>query len=57
MLDEAVQHLKARTTLEKIYFVLFDNKALLAFQDEMRRMYERGDLGGGTQNGGHTRAS
>lgn len=32
MLREAVKHLEGPTSLEKIYFVLFDQEALLAFQ-------------------------
>lgn len=32
MLREAVRHLEGKTTLEKIYFVLYDGEALAAFQ-------------------------
>ena len=32
MLREAVQHLNGPTTLEKVYFVLFDPAALSVFQ-------------------------
>jgi O-acetyl-ADP-ribose deacetylase (regulator of RNase III) len=32
MLSEAVQHLKGETSLEKIYFVLFDSRAFNKFQ-------------------------
>jgi O-acetyl-ADP-ribose deacetylase (regulator of RNase III) len=44
MLREAAEHLKRPTTLEKIYFVLFDSKALAAFEKELRAMGERGEL-------------
>ena len=44
MLREAVTHLKRPTSLETIYFVLFDAKALAAFENELRAMSERGDL-------------
>lgn len=39
MLEEAVQHLKGNTSVEQVRFVLFDKKALEAFQkawDKMR---------------------
>jgi O-acetyl-ADP-ribose deacetylase (regulator of RNase III) len=45
MLHEAAQHLKRPTTLEKVYFVLFDSRALAAFEKELRAMAERGELG------------
>lgn len=45
MLREVAQHLKGPTTLEKIYFVLFDAKALAAFDKVMKEMKSRGDLG------------
>jgi O-acetyl-ADP-ribose deacetylase len=44
MLHEAVKHLKGPSTLEKIRFVLFDAKALAAFEKAMRDMKERGEL-------------
>jgi O-acetyl-ADP-ribose deacetylase len=44
MLREAVAHLKCPTSLEIVYFVLFDAKALAAFEKELRAMSERGDL-------------
>ena len=44
MLREAVEHLKKPTSLETIYFVLFDGKALATFEKELRAMSERGDL-------------
>jgi O-acetyl-ADP-ribose deacetylase len=45
MLREAAEHLKRPTSLETIYFVLFDARALAAFEKELRAMEERGDLG------------
>jgi O-acetyl-ADP-ribose deacetylase (regulator of RNase III) len=44
MLREVVEHLKRPTTLETIYFVLFDEKALAAFEKEVRAMSDRGDF-------------
>jgi O-acetyl-ADP-ribose deacetylase (regulator of RNase III) len=46
MLHEAVQHLKTSTTLEKIYFVLFDSDALGAFAKQLREMQQNGALEG-----------
>lgn len=46
MLHEVVDHLKGPTTIEKIHFVLFDAKALAAFEKTLREMKERGDLDG-----------
>ena len=45
MLKEAAEHLKKPTSLETIYFVLFDKTALSAFEKALREMKERGDLG------------
>ena len=44
MLKEAAEHLKKPTSLEKIYFVLFDQTAFSAFEKSLREMKERGDL-------------
>ncbi len=44
MLKEAAEHLKTPTSLEKVYFVLFDKTALSAFEKALREMKERGDL-------------
>jgi O-acetyl-ADP-ribose deacetylase len=44
MLKEAAEHLKGPTSLETIYFVLFDQKSLAAFEKALREMKERGDL-------------
>jgi O-acetyl-ADP-ribose deacetylase (regulator of RNase III) len=38
MLQEAAQHLKGKTTLEKIYFVLFDDRACEAFTRAWNRV-------------------
>src|ERR1700758_407614 len=44
MLREVADHLKRPTSVETIYFVLYDAKALAAFERELRAMIERGDL-------------
>ena len=44
MLREVAEHLKGPTTLETIYFVLFDAKALVTFEKELRAKTERGDF-------------
>ena len=44
MLREVVRHLRGSTTLKKIYFVLFDAKALAAFQKAMDEMASRNEL-------------
>ena len=51
MLHEVAEHLKRPTSLEKIYFVLFDKNALSAFEKTLREMNERGDFEGGNQEG------
>jgi O-acetyl-ADP-ribose deacetylase (regulator of RNase III) len=51
MLREAAEHLKRDTSLEAIYFVLFDARALAIFQRELRAMEERGDLAEPAQAG------
>lgn len=45
MLHEVAQHLKAGTSLEKIYFVLFDARALETFEKVFREMDARGEFG------------
>jgi O-acetyl-ADP-ribose deacetylase (regulator of RNase III) len=52
MLQEAVTHLKGPTTIEKIYFVLYDAKALAVFERVMSEMKERGELAGGVAPAG-----
>jgi O-acetyl-ADP-ribose deacetylase (regulator of RNase III) len=44
MLREVAEHLKRPTSLETVYFVLFDAKALATFEKELRVMSERGDF-------------
>ena len=51
MLQEAAEHLKRPTSLEKIYFVLFDKTSLSAFEKALREMKERGDLETGSSPG------
>jgi O-acetyl-ADP-ribose deacetylase (regulator of RNase III) len=41
MIDEAKKHLQKPTSLQKIYFVLFDAGALKAFQDAATLLHER----------------
>jgi O-acetyl-ADP-ribose deacetylase (regulator of RNase III) len=41
MLTEVLQHLKSRSTLEKIYFVLYDDAALQVFEDTYRQLTAR----------------
>ncbi|MBZ5661802.1 MAG: macro domain-containing protein [Acidobacteriia bacterium] len=53
MLREAAEHLKAATSLEKIYFVLFDARALEAFEKVFREMGARGEFGD-TRAKGHS---
>jgi hypothetical protein len=38
MLGEAVQHLKGETSLETIYFVLFDSSAHSTFRQTWKRL-------------------
>jgi O-acetyl-ADP-ribose deacetylase (regulator of RNase III) len=51
MPKEAAEHLKKPTSLEKIYFILFDKTALTAFEKELREMKTRGDLDGDSHSG------
>jgi O-acetyl-ADP-ribose deacetylase (regulator of RNase III) len=44
MLHEAAEHLKRPGAIDKIRFVLFDAKALAAFEKAMREMKERGEF-------------
>src|SRR6202140_3153451 len=46
MLREVAEHLKNPTSLEKIYFVLFDADALEAFEKIREEMTARGELDG-----------
>ncbi len=49
MLREAVEHLKKSTSLEKIYFVLFDAPALSEFEKALAEMAAAGELQGARQ--------
>ena len=49
MLHEVAEHLKGPTTLDRVCFVLFDAKALAAFDKVLREMQERGELEAGPQ--------
>jgi O-acetyl-ADP-ribose deacetylase len=44
MLREVAEHLKRPTSLEKVYFVLFDANALCAFERVWTEMIARGEL-------------
>ena len=46
MLHEAVEHLKGPTSLEKVYFVLFDAPARAVFEKRLAEMKRRGELEG-----------
>jgi O-acetyl-ADP-ribose deacetylase (regulator of RNase III) len=46
MLHEVADYLKNPTSLEKVYFVLFDERALNAFEKVLAVMTERGELDG-----------
>jgi len=41
MLTEVLEHLKSRSTLEKIYFVLYDDAALQVFEETYTRLTGR----------------
>jgi O-acetyl-ADP-ribose deacetylase (regulator of RNase III) len=51
MLREAVEHLKTNTSLEKIYFVLFDAQALSEFEKVRAEMGSGGELHGASGAG------
>ena len=46
MLREVAEHLKGSTSLEKVYFVLFDARALAAFEKVWAEMAARDELDG-----------
>jgi O-acetyl-ADP-ribose deacetylase (regulator of RNase III) len=46
MLREVAEHLKGSTSVEKVYFVLFDARSLAAFQKVWVEMHVRDELGG-----------
>lgn len=41
MLEEVLKHLKSRSSLEQIYFVLYDDAALKVFEDTYKEMTAR----------------
>ena len=41
MLKAALKYIKVRTSLEKIYFVLFDGAALKVFEDTYQKLTAR----------------
>ena len=41
MIGEVLEHLKSRTSLEKIYFVLFDDSALKTFEETYKKLSAR----------------
>jgi O-acetyl-ADP-ribose deacetylase (regulator of RNase III) len=45
MIDEVVRHLDGSTTIEKVYFVLFDQEALAAFQRVAKKTLHAGAAG------------
>jgi O-acetyl-ADP-ribose deacetylase len=51
MLREAVEHLKTPTSLEKIYFVLFDAPALSAFEKARKEIGSGGEMTSGSKAG------
>lgn len=51
MLHEVAEHLKKPTSIEKVYFVLFDAAALSAFEKELREMDQRGELESAARSG------
>jgi histone H2A len=51
MLREVVVHLKTPTSIEKIYFVLFDSQALGVFEKVWSEMGARGELDGASAAG------
>jgi O-acetyl-ADP-ribose deacetylase len=51
MLREVVGHLKTPTSVEKVYFVLFNSQALDAFEKVWAEMGARGELSGATTAG------
>ena len=51
MLHEVAEHLKRTSSIEKVYFVLFDKTALSAFEKARREMDERGDFESGSRSG------
>ena len=46
MLKEVIEHLKVRSSLEKVHFVLFDEAALKIFEDAYQELTGRPAVGG-----------
>jgi O-acetyl-ADP-ribose deacetylase (regulator of RNase III) len=44
MLHETAEHLKRGSSLEKVFFVLFDDRALATFEKALKAMIDRGEL-------------
>ncbi len=51
MLDEVVKHLDGETSIEKVYFVLFDREARDVFEKTWRRKRRALESGSGDQGG------
>jgi len=49
MISEVLEHLKSRTSLEKIYFVLFDDAALKTFEETYKRLTARPSASGASE--------
>jgi O-acetyl-ADP-ribose deacetylase (regulator of RNase III) len=45
MIREVLEHLRSRSTLETVYFVLFDDAALAAFEESYKKMTARPSAG------------
>ena len=45
MISELLEHLKSRTSLEKIYFVLYDDAALKTFEETYKKLTARRTAG------------
>ncbi len=41
MIHEVLEHVKMRTSLEKVYFVLYDDAALKVFEDTYKQLFAR----------------
>ena len=51
MLHEVAEHLKRPTSIEKVYFVLFDKAALSAFEKALHEIDERGEFESSKRSG------
>jgi O-acetyl-ADP-ribose deacetylase (regulator of RNase III) len=51
MLREVAEHLKKPTSIEKVFFVLFDGRMLEIFENVWTEMAARGDLSGEADDG------